>query len=212
MDKKAIYDLFYAIPASAKYADDLDELDDADIPRDRIPKLVAQMKGEDQLLAFMAARVLCCWADERGFEYLREFVMREQLTEEGWYPHRLRNYDETCRIVLNAFIKYWAKKSDESEALGDVVRQSLLEPIGKIIKLSNSQGFEISHLFYLMEDYGFTEYLPALKEHLQAIIQNPAMHHWKIADCAHLLVKFDPAFVESTLAACGKTLADFPNK
>jgi hypothetical protein len=57
-----------------------------------------------------------------------------------------------------------------------------------------------------------TEYLPLLKEHLQAIIQRPEFHYWKVADCAHFLMQFDPEFVTKTLATHGKTLADLPNK
>ena len=78
--------------------------------------------------------------------------------------------------------------------------------------MANKMPFEIVALFWLVEDAGFTEYLPALKEHLTAILKHPELHHWKIADCAHLLMKFDPEFVEQALAAHGKTLADFPNK
>jgi hypothetical protein len=61
-------------------------------------------------------------------------------------------------------------------------------------------------------DKNFTEYIPVLKTHLEAILKNPQLHHWKIADCAHLLMKFDSAFVTQALAKHGKTLADYPNK
>lgn len=72
--------------------------------------------------------------------------------------------------------------------------------------------FAIDSFFYLVEKIGFTEYLPALKAHLQSIIKEPEKHHWKVADCSHLLMKFDPDFVTQTLATHGYTLADFPNK
>ena len=67
-------------------------------------------------------------------------------------------------------------------------------------------------MFWLIKEEGFTEYLPLLKEHLAAIIKNPTLHHWKVADCAHFLMQYDPDFVTKTMAAHGKTLADFPNR
>jgi len=72
--------------------------------------------------------------------------------------------------------------------------------------------FDINAVFYLVKDDRMTEYLPLLKEHLQAIVQHPEFHHWKVADCVHLLMQFDPEFVTETLAAHGYTLADFPNR
>ena len=211
MDKD-LRDLLFTLPPGIEYTEELTDLEDADIPAERIPKLLALMEADDGYPAFRAALVLCSWGEERGFEYLRSFVMREPPMEEGWYPHRLRNYDDTYRIAMLSFQDYWARLATRSEAEGELARGKIYEPVARIFELSNTMPFAIDYFFYLVSRRGFTEYLPALKEHLKAIIQNPTMHHWKIADCAHLLMKFDPEFVESTLAACGKTLADFPNK
>jgi hypothetical protein len=211
MDKK-LNDLLYALPPGVDYTEDLFRLDIEDIPTDRIPKLFALLGGDDEQAAFRAAYVLCGWGQKGGFEYMRDFVMREPPMEEGWYEHRLRGYDDTYRFALKAIVGYWAMLSDRNEGYGETARKEIFEPIQRIVELSNDLSFEIDNFFWLIEDKGFREYLPALKAHLEAIIKEPEKHHWKVADCAHLLMKFDPEFVTQTLATQGYTLADFPNK
>ena len=205
-------DLLYGLPPGIDYTEDLISLDEQDIPVDRIPKLLALLESDDENVAFRAAFVLCCWGHEKGFRYMQSFAMRDPSLQGGWYEHRLRNYDNTLEYVLRALIKYWACISDKNPELGLQAREKIFVPVTRIIELSNNQPFEIDHVFWLLEEDGFTEYLPALKAHLQAIIKEPQKHHWKVADCAHLLMKFDPDFVTQTLAAHGYTLSDFPNK
>lgn len=211
MDKQ-LNNLLYGVPSGIDYSEDLCHLDDQDIPTDRIPKLLALLEGDDENAAFRAAWVLCCWGNEAGFEYMHTFVMRDPATSGGWYDHRLRGYDETYRFALDAFIGYWAKSSTRDKNLGELARKKIFDSVLKLIELSNSLPFEIGYFFWLVEDKGFTEYITPLKAHLQAIIKEPQKHHWKVADCAHLLMKFDSEFVTQTLAAHGYTLADFPNK
>lgn len=211
MDKN-LRDLLYTLPLGANYADDLTELDASDIPLERIPKLLFLLKGDDSESAFRSAWILCCWGNEEGFEYMRSFVLRDPPVIEGWYPHRLHGYDDTYRFALDAFHGYWADRATKNPVLGGRVREKIFEPVLRIIELSNTMPFAIDSFFYLVEKEGFTEYLPALKNHLRAIIKEPGKHHWKVADCAHLLMKFDPEFVKQTLASYGYTLADFPNK
>lgn len=207
MDKE-LRDLLYAMPPNADYASDLSELDEEDIPKERIPKLRQLLCHPDDAVAFDAARVLCGWTDEEGFEYLTQFVCDRQPVNEGWFPHRLRGYDDTYRMALLALKMYWAGCADAGR--GEEARRKIFRPISKIIELSGEMPFAIDYFFHFVEEKKFTEYLPALKTHLQAILKHPELHHWKIADCAHLLMKFDPEFVQTTLATHGKTLADFP--
>ena len=211
MDKQ-LNDLLYGLPPGIDYTEDLFRLDTEDIPTDRIPKLLALLGGDNEQAAFRAAYVLCGWGQEDGFEYMRDFVMHQPPLEGGWYEHRLRGYDDTYQFALKAFVRYWAMLSDMNEANGETALKEIFEPIQRIVELSNDLPFEIGSFFLLVEDKGFTEYLPALKNHLQAIIKDPQKHHWKVADCAHLLMKFDPDFVTQTLAAHGYNLADFPNQ
>lgn len=211
MDKQ-LNDLLYLLPPGVDYTEDLFRLDTEDIPTERIPKLLALLGGADEQAAFRAGYVLCGWGQEAGFECMRDFVMHEPPVVGGWYEHRLRGYDETYQFALKALVRYWAMRFDRNKVDGETARKEIFEPVQRLIELSNDLPFEIDNFFWLLEDEGFTEYLPALKAHLQAIIKEPQKHHWKVADCAHLLMKFDPDFVTQTLAAHGKTLADFPNK
>lgn len=211
MDKQ-LNDLLYELPPGIDYTEDLTSLDEQDIPTDRIPKLLALLQSDDEQAAFRAAWVLCAWGNRTGFEYMRSFVMLDPSMQGGWYEHRLRGYDDTYRFALDAFVGYWARLSDGNKADGEIARKDIFESAKRVIEISNELPFEIGYFFWLLEDKGFTEYLPALKAHLQAIIKDPQKHHWKVADCAHMLMKFDPEFVTQTLAMHGYTLADFPNK
>ena len=198
-------------PNVSDYADDLTELAIEDVPWERVPRIKEVMRScSDKYDALRAAIVLTCWGDEDGFNYLESCVCDSPPWTEILFPHRLRNYDDTYAQVLMTFRRYWAQRA--TAGFGDDAREKLFKPVSQIIRMANKMPFEIVALFWLVEDAGFTEYLPALKEHLTAILKHPELHHWKIADCAHLLMKFDPEFVEQALAAHGKTLADFPNK
>ncbi|UDF33552.1 UNVERIFIED_ORG: hypothetical protein LHJ69_13055 [Shinella sp. XGS7] len=209
---KDLRDILYTLPPGVDYTEDLCALDEQDFPVDRIPKLLSLIQGDDPQVAFRAALILCSWGNEEGFEYMRRFVLRDPPQDEGWYPHHLRSYDDTYRFALDALDGYRARKADISVEAGQHAREEIFKPVTHIINLSSSMPFAINSLFYLLEIKGFTEYIPALKAHLQAIIKVPEKHHWKIADCVHLLAKFDPDFVTQTLAAHGYTLADFPSK
>lgn len=204
-------DLLYKLPSGTEsYASDLTDLDAQDVPQDRIPKLNALMQGHDEYLAVTAARILCSWGREEGFDYLEKFVCDRLPQIENWMPHRLGNHDETYRFILDAIVNFLVTQSDAGR--GDAARRRIFKPIVRIIEIADVLPFDISHFFWLIERKEFTEYIPALKEHLTAILLNPNLHHWKIADCAHLLMRFDPHFVQNVLAKHGKTLSDYPNE
>lgn len=211
MDKQ-LNDLLYGIPPGIDYTEDLTSLDDQDIPTDRIPSLQALLNCDDKEVAFRAAWALSEWGNQAGFEYMCSFLRRDPSVQGGWYEHRLRGYDDTYRFALEAIFGYWARWSDRSKIEGEIVRKEIFGPATRVIELSNALPFTIEPAFRMVQSFGFTEYLPALKNHLQAIIKDPQKHHWKVADCAHLLMKFDPDFVTQTLAAHGYNLADFPNQ
>lgn len=220
MMNKATNDLLYSLPTDGKdygYADFACDLQWADVPRERIPKLIELMQGGSQMLALEAAKVLACWGEEVGFDFLECFVCDRLPSQENWLPHRYRGYDDTYKHILDALISYWAKcaTSDVEKRTFDTgvkARQRLIRPVNKIIELSNQMQFGLGYFFGLVREEGFTEYIPALKTHLTEILKRPNFHHWKVADCAHLLMKFDPEFVAQALAKHGKTLADYPNK
>jgi hypothetical protein len=211
MDKQ-LNDLLYGLPPGIDYTEDLTSLDDQDIPLDRIPQLMAILHGDDDEVAFRAAWVLSEWGNQAGFEYMCSFIDRDPTLQGGWYEHRLRGYDDTYRFVLEALLGYWARCSDRSKAAGEIIRKEIFAPTVRLIQLSNEMPFTIEAVFSMVESFGMTEFLPSLKSHLQAIIKDPQKHHWKVADCAHMLMNFDPEFVTQTLAAHGYTLGNFPNK
>jgi hypothetical protein len=201
----------YALPLeAASYADSVFELDAAHIPLDRIPLIMNAMHTSTSAYdSLLAARVLAAWGIDDGFLYLKRYVENFVPSKCIVMAHRLRGYDDTLTQILAAFVKYWAAKSDDGHEVE--AREKLFAPVTEIIHLSETMPFEIFKVETLLNE-GYFEYLPALKTFLEAIIKDPKFHHWKVADCAHLLMKFEPDFVTRTLAAHGYTLADFPNK
>ncbi len=213
MDNETLQRLI-AIPENAKsYANDLSELEPDDIPSERVTEFKKIMYSQlNEYDSVWAARVLAEWGDDDGYDFLESYVCERKLTDEILMPHRLHGYDDTNSQILMAARGYWSTKATIDQKSGEQAREKIFKLISKLISLSNSMQFEIVGLFWLIQDYGMTEYIPALKSHLEAIIENPKFHYWKVADCAHFLMKFDPEFVTKTLAAHGYTLADFPNK
>jgi hypothetical protein len=204
--------LLYEVPDQAKsYADSIFDVDLQDIPWGRAPQIKEVMRtSENAYDVLLAARVLTSWGDDDGFYFLESYVCDQEHADENIMPHRLHGYDDTYTQLLDALVSYWAKKATAHD--GDSARKRLLRPILKIIEQSNALPFSIDGFFWLVEKKGYVEYIPALKSHLEAIIKNPKFHYWKVADCAHFLMKLDPEFVTKTLAAHGYTLEDFPNK
>ncbi len=168
--------------------------------------------GRNPYDSLLAARVLTDWGNDEGFDFLAAYVDTPTPAGPIVMPHRLRGYDDTCTQILSVIVRYWARHADASSEQGELARARIRKPIETIIRRANDEPFDIDPMFWLVNDEGFTEYLPALKEHLAAILKHPELHHWKIADCAHLLMKIDPDYVTQTLAVHGKTIADFPNK
>jgi hypothetical protein len=198
-------DLLYVVPpGTEKYAADLCDLRLEDIPWNRVPELSALLSGSDEFVAVEAATVLCSWGVDEGFEYLRSFVAKQPPLAENWHPHRLRLYDQTYERILHALVGYWALKSDRGES--DHARKKVFEPVTRIIELSNAMPFEVSAIFWVVREKNFEEYLPVLKAHLRSIVPNPDLHHWKLNDCAALLMKFDPDFVRQQFALHGLDL------
>lgn len=210
---KIISDLIYSLPKDGKdysYANDVSDLDLEDVPKNRISKLKDLMNGKNEYLALEAAKILTCWLDDDGFYFIEKFVCEREPLTENWSPHRLRNYDQTYSFILRTISSYWARSHDKG--LGDISRKNIFNIVLKLIYLSNTMPFDISVVFRLVKNEKFTEYLPMIKTHFEAISANPHLHHWKVADCAHFLMEFEPDFVAKTLAKHGKTLADYPNK
>ena len=211
MDNETLQRLI-AIPPNAKgLVSDISDLDAEDIPWERASEFKEIMRSStNEYDQVWAARELANWGDDEGYDFLESYVCDQPPVDEILMAHRLRGYDDTNTQILWVAVKYWARKSDAG--LKREARKKIFKLVSRIITLSNSMQFDINAVFSIVRDDGMTEYLPLLKEHLQAILQHPEFHYWKVADCAHFLMKLDPEFVTQTLATYGKTLADFPNK
>lgn len=201
----------YEVPVNAKgYANNILNVRIEDVPPSRLHDIKEVIrKNEDIHSSLMAARVLTNWGDSEGFHFLTNKLFEQKECLQWFSEHRLRGYNDIVERVLHDFIGYWANKS--SSGFEQEARNDIFKSIGLIINMSSKMPFEIQSFFWLIEEEGYYEYIPLLKNHLEEIIKNPNLHHWKVADCAHLLMKFDPEFVKKILATHGYTLADFPD-
>lgn len=204
MDDKTDY-LLYHIPEHADYATEPRELDAEDIPAERITGLKELLSSLNDFIVFKAALLLTSWGVDEGFDKLTELIDTNAV--EGYIDHRLHPYDATLQYVLDALKSYWAINSDEGK--GEVARKKIFPYVCKIIHRSNTEPFQITGLFYLIEDYHINEYIPYLEEHLTAIIDHPEIHRWKIYDAIQLLLKVDHQFTVDLLKSKNKTIEDF---
>ena len=204
------FQLLYELPENINVEADtlVQELSLDEIPAEHLNKVRALLHSQDEGIAFNAAKLLTHWGDETGFEHLTQLFENNKL--DGYTNHRLHGYDDTLAHVLSAFVSFWAVQSDLG--YGEQVRQLIYPYVAKIIEASNHQPFDISRLFWVIEKYQYTEYIPLLKNHLASILQNPELHFWKIHDVIPLLLKFDPDFVYEVLKQNGKKMKDFKLK
>lgn len=205
MNEYEINKLLHDIPSYVDYADVAADIDLEDVPIERINKLKELLNVDDIGLVFDVARLLTSWGVKEGFDTLKKLLMNNDL--QGMIQHRLRNYDDTYKHVLDSFISYWAVQADLG--YGEKARQDIFEPISKIIKASSVQPFEISGLFYVISDERFSEYIPLLKEHLKTIIKHPEHNYWKIKDAIDLFLKIEPNFVQEVLTENNMKLSDY---
>ncbi|MHC8326536.1 hypothetical protein [Pseudomonas sp. LB1P83] len=206
MERK-IYDLLNSVPDHADYAVDAGDLDLEDVPTERINAVRDLLSNtKDDTERFLAAKLLTSWGEHVGLLALEQCMDNYKSIEDS-YPHRLRGYDDTYHQLLMTIIRYYSNSADngrEQEA-----RAQIYAPLSKIIKLSAHMPFEIANVFDFISREQFFEYVPLIKEHLVSIIDNPAMHRWKITDAIDFLQKADEPFVLSLLKEKGKTVDDF---
>ncbi|WP_348775357.1 hypothetical protein [Pseudomonas sp. AL03] len=107
-------------------------------------------------------------------------------------------------------IRYFSNSADSGRA--QEARAQIYAPLSKIIILSGHMPFEIANVFDFVDREQFFECVPLIKQHLVSIIDNPAMHRWKITDAIDFLLKVDEPFVLSLLKEKGITVDDFKGK
>jgi hypothetical protein len=205
--EERIYEILHGVPINADYAVDAADLDAEDIPQSRINDVMDLLvNAQDSEVHFLAARLLASWGYQEGLLALNGYI-DDLGGVAGFIVHRIYGYDDTYRFILLALTGYFASVSDKGAATK--AREDIYNPISKIILLSNTLSFEISDFFWLVEKKGFLEYVPALREHLIAIIDQPEVHRWKINDVVGLLSRVDHGFVSAFLQRRGKVVGDF---
>ena len=69
--------------------------------------------------------------------------------------------------------------------------------------------YDLSYFYYLVEDNGFSEYIPYLKHFLSTIMDKSEENYWRIHDTLKLFLKVDPDYVTQLLKEKQKSLSDF---
>lgn len=205
MTREELDNLFYKVPNGVDYADLLEEVDLEDVPEETINKLISLLSSDDDFLRYKASRLLTNWGLKAGFSVLAQMFVEGKL--EDYIPHRLYSYDDTNRILLDALISYWANQSDRGD--GDQARQDIFPYVCKIIEQAGKSYYDISCFYYLVEENGFSEYIPYLKQFLSAIMDKPEDNYWRIHDTLKLFLKIEPDYVEKLLEEKDQSQADF---
>lgn len=207
MDHKTNF-LLSNIPEGADYAADAGDLDLEDIPQERMEAVIDLLRNaDDEVVKFLAAKLLASWGVFEGFSVLKEFVEKKSAIIANVYPHRLHGYDDTFRQVLMAVVMFYANMAGAGKK--DVARAEVFPLLSKIIELAASNPFEIIDVLSFIKREQYFEYLPLIKGYLMSIIDNPEVHRWKIYDAIEFLVEFDSQFVVSLLEEKRKSIEDF---
>ncbi|AVX22584.1 MULTISPECIES: hypothetical protein [Pseudomonas] len=207
MDHKTNF-LLSNIPEGADYAADAGDLDLEDIPQERMEAVIDLLRNtDDEVVKFLAAKLLASWGVFEGFSVLKEFVEKKSAIITNIYPHRLHGYDDTFRQVLMAVVMFYANMAGAGKK--DVARAEVYPLLSKIIELAASNPFEITDVLSFIKREQYFEYLPLIKGYLMSIIDKPEVHRWKIYDAIEFLVGFDSQFVVSLLEERRKSIEDF---
>ena len=203
MNNKEFEDLFYKVPEGVDYADILEDVDLEDVPEETIQKLTSLLDSDDDYIRYQASRLLTIWGIREGFD--TQMYSQGQL--EWMISHRLYGYDDTNRIILDALKSYWATQSDSGN--GDQARKDIFPYVCQIIEQAGKSYYDISYFYYLVEDNGFSEYIPYLKHFLSTIMDKPEDNYWRIHDTLKLFLKVEPDYVTQLLKEKQKSLGDF---
>ena len=81
--------------------------------------------------------------------------------------------------------------------------------ICKIIEQAEKGYYDLSYFYYLVEDNGFSEYIPYLKHFLSTIMDKAEDNYWRIHDTLKLFLEIEPDYVTRLLKKKRKSLSDF---
>ncbi|MCL6416016.1 hypothetical protein MIB92_10155 [Aestuariirhabdus sp. Z084] len=192
--------------------DDMCSLPDSKVPRDRISDLEALSVSNQPLhIVIDACCLLASWGYSEYVGKLREFAVSHVSEGVGEItPHRNRGYDVTCERILSAFISYWIRYEMRSPQEGEDARKLIFSSVTELVRLASKEQFELCELYQHVLDYKWVEYIPVLKEHFKAILNNACQHDWKVVDAINFLDKYDADFVSEVLSKHNKSRSDYP--
>ncbi len=183
----------------------MEDVDLEDVPEETIQKLTSLLDSDNDYIRYQASRLLTIWGIREGFDILTQMFSQGQL--EWMISHRLYGYDDTNRIILDALKSYWATQSDRGN--GDQARKDIFPYVCQIIDQAGNSYYHLSYFYYLVEDNGFSEYIPYLKHFLSTIMDKPEDNYWRIHDTLKLFLKVEPDYVTQLLKEKQKSLGDF---
>ncbi|UNU73351.1 hypothetical protein LU293_00080 [Moraxella nasovis] len=207
MSSKEIDDLLYGIPTTVDYTDLPEELDEEDIPSERIDGLLNIINKEmDIYLLFRASFLLNSWGIDEGFNKMTELLFSDKISY--LIINNLKSLDDTYKHALSSYISYWAVNSDHGN--GEKARKKIYQPIKIIIDKANIQPFQINSLFWVIKKEGFYEYIPLLKQHLTKLLRYHMNMYWEIHDLSKFLLDLGfSEFINKIFYQNNKGLSDY---
>lgn len=94
------YRLLYELDGAVIGLDEMQLLDSP--PSGRALELRRLLECDDDWAAFQAALVLTAWADTSGLSYFESILTNWPADGRGFFPHRLRGYDNACDEIAYA--------------------------------------------------------------------------------------------------------------
>lgn len=191
---------------------EMEMLDDDEIPWERVTSLKKLLKkeyiNEDIQICLNAAQILCSWGIDEGLLFLGMLVNSRVDEIMNVSSHRSKGYDQVYENISSSIINYYLRKSDEGDNEEREARGKISPVIKKIISLSSCMMFEIQCILENVKTYNLVEYVPALAEHLNKILDDNDQY-WKVVDCVQVLHELDNVLVERLLKLKGVSISQY---
>ena len=207
LSSEEVYEVLYKIPEGIIYSSILEDLDVEDIPKNRINKIFSILDDCQYYNCFdviRAATLLCNWGVRKGFDFLNDLLEGRRLN--NFLSNKILD-EETYKMILYAIVGYWADMATNNRD-GSELKSLIYPPIERLVNIAKLKGFNISHIYFMITDYGFFEFIPLVKDYLSYIV-NDFEQYWNVHDAIELLLTIDPDFINSVLDKVNKKLSDF---
>lgn len=200
-----LYDVLYSMPKNI--SDDISVLEDLDfeeVPKERIEKLIYIINHSSDYVFFdviKSATLLSNWGVYEGFHFLDSLLKNENFINEDLIDK------EVYKMILYSIVGYWSSVAT-NEKDNVEIRKIILKPLSSLITIAKYRSFDISHVYFMITEYGFTELIPLVKDYLFHIIDDE-QQYWNTHDAIELMTKLDLEFVMQLLKQKGKKLSYF---